>query len=132
MMPDGHGGARAYECDTVWRLLITSVDLQRLLYLGFEPKRLKLEYHRPQRSAHQFVQVVAVEDRERRDDTYCFNEPIRHMGVFNGILTGNCTEITLPTGIDQHGRDRTAVCCLSSLNLGLPNNYVERLKAFPR
>jgi ribonucleoside-diphosphate reductase alpha chain len=41
MMPDGHGGARAYECDAVWRMLITSVDLQRLLYLGFEPKRLK-------------------------------------------------------------------------------------------
>ena len=28
-----------------------------------------------------------------------------------------CSEITLPTGIDQHGRERTAVCCLSSLNL---------------
>src|SRR3546814_10478643 len=26
-------------------------------------------------------------------------------------------EITLPTGIDQHGQQRTAVCCLSSLNL---------------
>ena len=28
-----------------------------------------------------------------------------------------CSEITLPTGTDQHGRERTAVCCLSSLNL---------------
>ncbi len=28
-----------------------------------------------------------------------------------------CSEITLPTGIDQHGKQRTAVCCLSSLNL---------------
>ena len=27
-----------------------------------------------------------------------------------------CSEITLPTGIDQHGEDRTAVCCLSSVN----------------
>src|SRR5436190_441768 len=26
-------------------------------------------------------------------------------------------EITLPSGKDQHGQDRTAVCCLSSLNL---------------
>src|SRR5579863_3429296 len=32
-------------------------------------------------------------------------------------LSNLCTEITLPTGIDHHGRDRTAVCCLSSLNL---------------
>ncbi len=27
-----------------------------------------------------------------------------------------CSEIMLPTGIDANGRDRTAVCCLSSLN----------------
>jgi ribonucleoside-diphosphate reductase alpha chain len=34
------------------------------------------------------------------------------------VHTSNlCSEITLPTGIDQDGKDRTAVCCLSSLNL---------------
>ncbi len=34
------------------------------------------------------------------------------------VRTSNlCSEITLPTGRDQHGRERTAVCCLSSLNL---------------
>jgi ribonucleoside-diphosphate reductase alpha chain len=34
------------------------------------------------------------------------------------VKTSNlCSEITLPTGTDQHGRERTAVCCLSSLNL---------------
>jgi len=34
------------------------------------------------------------------------------------VKTSNlCSEITLPTGIDRFGEDRTAVCCLSSLNL---------------
>ena len=34
------------------------------------------------------------------------------------VSTSNlCSEITLPTGKDQHGVERTAVCCLSSLNL---------------
>ena len=34
------------------------------------------------------------------------------------VSTSNlCSEITLPTGPDHKGRDRTAVCCLSSLNL---------------
>ena len=34
------------------------------------------------------------------------------------VRTSNlCSEITLPTGIDHHGKQRTAVCCLSSLNL---------------
>lgn len=32
-------------------------------------------------------------------------------------MSNLCSEITLPTGIDQHGKDRTAVCCLSSVNL---------------
>jgi ribonucleoside-diphosphate reductase alpha chain len=34
------------------------------------------------------------------------------------VKTSNlCAEIMLPTGLDQHGNQRTAVCCLSSLNL---------------
>ncbi len=32
-------------------------------------------------------------------------------------MSNLCSEITLPTGTDPHGRERTAVCCLSSLNL---------------
>ena len=39
------------------------------------------------------------------------------------VKTSNlCSEITLPTGRDQHGLERTAVCCLSSLNL---ENWLE-------
>jgi ribonucleoside-diphosphate reductase alpha chain len=34
------------------------------------------------------------------------------------VKTSNlCSEITLPTGKDHLGKDRTAICCLSSLNL---------------
>jgi ribonucleoside-diphosphate reductase alpha chain len=34
------------------------------------------------------------------------------------VKTSNlCSEITLPTGTDQRGEERTAVCCLSSLNV---------------
>ena len=32
-------------------------------------------------------------------------------------MSNLCSEITLPTGPDHHGEERTAVCCLSSLNL---------------
>ncbi len=34
-------------------------------------------------------------------------------------MSNLCAEITLPTGRDHHGVRRTAVCCLSSLNLDL-------------
>ena len=35
----------------------------------------------------------------------------------NVKMSNLCSEITLPTGRDKDGEDRTAVCCLSSLNL---------------
>ena len=38
-------------------------------------------------------------------------------------MSNLCCEITLPTGIDQHNRMRTAVCCLSSVNLELYDEW---------
>ena len=44
--------------------------------------------------------------------------PEHHKLAGLSVKTSNlCSEITLPTGIDHHGKQRTAVCCLSSLNL---------------
>ncbi len=51
-------------------------------------------------------------------DTVNAAMPKHHRELGLKCSTSNlCSEITLPTGIDQHGRQRTAVCCLSSLNL---------------
>ena len=42
------------------------------------------------------------------------------------VNTSNlCSEITLPTGIDHRGEDRTAVCCLSSLNIETWDQWAE-------
>jgi ribonucleoside-diphosphate reductase alpha chain len=44
--------------------------------------------------------------------------PRHHRELGFKVSTSNlCSEITLPTGRDHLGNDRTAVCCLSSLNL---------------
>ncbi len=44
--------------------------------------------------------------------------PKHHRELGLKVSTSNlCAEITLPTGFDHLGNDRTAVCCLSSLNL---------------
>ena len=44
--------------------------------------------------------------------------PKHHRDLGLKVSTSNlCSEITLPTGKDHLGKDRTAVCCLSSLNL---------------
>lgn len=109
---DGTGELKEFWCNQSWRLLISSYDSYRLLELGLELHRLKIVKRRPQRDAKQFVKIKSVEDEGRVDDSYCFTESKRNMGMFNGILTGNCNEIHLMTSAE-----RTAVCCLSSLNL---------------
>ncbi len=44
--------------------------------------------------------------------------PRHHRELGLKVTTSNlCSEITLPTGRDHLGNDRTAVCCLSSLNM---------------
>ncbi len=66
-----------------------------------------------------------VETRLATGEPYIvFNDTVNRMmpkhqrDVGLKVSTSNlCSEITLPTGTDQHGKDRTAVCCLSSLNL---------------
>jgi ribonucleoside-diphosphate reductase alpha chain len=51
-------------------------------------------------------------------DTVNKSMPKHHQELGLKVSTSNlCAEITLPTGRDHLGGDRTAVCCLSSLNL---------------
>jgi ribonucleoside-diphosphate reductase alpha chain len=51
-------------------------------------------------------------------DTVNRSMPKHHRELGLKVSTSNlCAEITLPTGFDHLGNDRTAVCCLSSLNL---------------
>lgn len=70
-----------------------------------------------------YQKVVSVEFDGRYDDTYCFNEPENHAGVFNGILTGNCTEI-----IEYSSPTETAVCNLASI--ALPSYVNQKARTF--
>jgi ribonucleoside-diphosphate reductase alpha chain len=52
--------------------------------------------------------------------------PEHHKKLGLKVKTSNlCSEITLPTGLDHLGGDRTAVCCLSSLNLEYYDEWKE-------
>ncbi len=52
------------------------------------------------------------------NDTVNRMMPKHHRELGLKVSTSNlCSEITLPTGRDHLGNDRTAVCCLSSLNI---------------
>jgi len=56
--------------------------------------------------------IVSIEDHGDVDDTYCFTEPLKHRGIFNGILTGQCAEIQ-----EVSTKDETSVCNLASVSL---------------
>lgn len=121
LLPDGKGGKKEFYCQATWRLLISSYDSQKLLNIGLEFNRLKINKRDVQRNATQFEQVEAVIDLGEFDETYCFSEPKRHLGVFNGILTGQCTEITLPTKPLNNINDEEgliSLCTLAGINLG--------------
>ena len=111
-LPDGKGGYKYFEVKPIYRLLITSCDLYNLHKLGFNPHRLVISGNKPSRDAKQFIKILEIKNNNRIDDTYCFTEPKRHMGVFNGILTGQCTEI-----IEYSDSTETAVCNLASVAL---------------
>lgn len=111
MLPDGNGGEKEYSCKETYRLLISSYDLYKLSTIGFSPKRLKYTVRKPQRNANQFVKVQSVE-KSVISDTYCFNEPKKHRGIFNGVYTGQCAEIA-----EYHSPTEYACCCLASICL---------------
>ncbi len=59
-------------------------------------------------------------------DTVNRQIPQHHKLAGLKVKTSNlCSEITLPTGTDNDGKERTAVCCLSSLNLDTYEEWKE-------
>lgn len=95
MLPknDGTGEYKEYKTKEIYRILINGNSLYSLTLLGLECNRLSWELKEPNRKCSRFVRVTSVEEVEGLHDTFCFNEPKRHMGMFNGLLTGNCSEI---------------------------------------
>lgn len=99
MLPanDGTGEGKLFLCKDSYRLLVGNGSLSKLQKLGLVTDRLLTTLHEPNRECSQFIKITEVLDEGRYDDTYCFTEPKRNMGMFNGILTGQCQEIGLPT-----------------------------------
>lgn len=81
-------------CNIQYILNILSVS--KLYNLGFEPKRLLLFYcekiieHFPEK-----VYISNITQISSNSPTFCFNEPKRHTGIFNGILTGQSETYSL-------------------------------------
>lgn len=111
-LPDGKGGSKLYHCKSTYRLLLTSYDVYKLSTIGFSPKRLKISSICPKNNTKRWLVVENIEHTGRISDTYCFKEEKRGMGVFNGILTGQCAEISL-----YNTPNSTAVCNIATISL---------------
>lgn len=132
---DGTGEYKDFMCKETYRLLIGQYGICQLKSLGFTTYRLEITDHVPNRECTQFIKIEEVIDEGRVDDTYCFNEPKRHMGMFNGLLTGQCLELAQPTKPyydmktlyseeEQHDSEVT-MCSLAALNVGFIKNDKE-------
>lgn len=109
---DGSDELKDFQCNAQYRILLSGNGLLQLKELGFNTNRLKIDGNIPNRNAERFIQIVDVEYNNRISDTYCFTEHKRHMGMFNGILTGQCAEIAL-----HSSEEYSFSCVLSAMNL---------------
>ena len=88
---DGSGESAYYNCKDCYIMYISCKSVNKLIELGFSPKRIKLLYCERinkcfERSS--LIKIKSIEEISDNEKTYCFNEPKEHTGIFNGILTG--------------------------------------------
>jgi ribonucleotide reductase beta subunit family protein with ferritin-like domain len=95
MLPDGNNGIKEYECQPVYCLYITQYNVNQLEKLGYSPKRLEINTSDKIIKQKHLIRVISVIDTGVDSETYCFNEPIMHTGIFNGILTGQSETYSL-------------------------------------
>ena len=76
-------------------LSITKKSINNLIQNGFSPKRFNLTYYSDDlnkskdksKDNSEIITIVSVKKILNNEATYCFNEPKKHRGIFNGILT---------------------------------------------
>jgi ribonucleoside-diphosphate reductase alpha chain len=105
---------KMYKCNAFYRLHINKNDTYHLYTnLNLSTKRLLYKnLIKPNKKSCNFVRISSIDKVEGLHDTYCFNEPKEHKGIFNGIITGNCSEINIYTDNNNIG-----VCNLGSICL---------------
>jgi ribonucleotide reductase alpha subunit len=108
--------AQSPERGQPYLLRISGKGVRHLCSLGFTCSKLDLSIFQEdigeQDETTTGVRVLAVEHLEETDDTYCFHEPHRHMGMFNGVITGQCVEIHQYSSPDEISTCNLASVCL--------------------
>lgn len=120
-LPDGNGGLKEYNTQDCFRIIIVNkndvIEVEK--FTGFlKRKNITIENKIYRNNTKKFYKISSIEPAGRQD-VYCVGvRNDQHLWICNGIVTHNCSEILLPTS-----EERTAVCCLSSLNLEKYNEW---------
>lgn len=107
---DGSGDYAHYMCKNTYVLNILGRQLNSLINKGFSPKGIKLEYCEERNNSVSYnsgietITVVSIDKISDNEPTYCFNEPLQHRGIFNGILT--CQSETYSLLIETYIKDK--------------------------
>ena len=110
-------GVNAYICNDKdkqdsYILGLLNSDYAKLKELGFAPRIIPIRDTWDIKSGQQRIAISKIVHKGKRDITFCFSEPKKHLGIFNGMIAGNCTEII------QYSDDKeSAVCNLASIAL---------------
>lgn len=101
----------SYGNDVIYFLSMSSFDIHNLINIGLKFRKLKVTGYMPTRNYVKYISVQNVFETKKFAETFCFNEPEKHMGIFNGIYSHNC-EITEYSDTEEY-----AVCNLASIAL---------------
>lgn len=98
------------KCNRIYyNLIIDKMNLYKLSLIDYNPKHVIIQFdsclYQPLNNY-----IVSVSESFKNVDTYCFSEPKRNMGMFNGILTGQCAEIVEVSTTEEYG-----TCNLASI-----------------
>ncbi|WP_457640299.1 LAGLIDADG family homing endonuclease [Persephonella sp.] len=119
-----NGETRFYDAKPLYRLLINGNNAVRFVeeigFLGVKQEkalkileeRERLGYPKQSRKNEHFFTTIKEIRYVGKEDVYDTTQLYNHSLIFNGIVTGNCTEISIPNSPES-----TAVCTLASVNL---------------
>jgi len=114
LLPDGHGGAKAYECKADYELIIDGESRERFMAeIGFitEGKNAKYENWvagKVLRKTQPFVSPIIEIAHVGKEPVFDTTQEDHNTVIFNGLVTGQCGEQALP----EFGS-----CLLGSVNL---------------
>lgn len=109
-----------YKTKRGWRLFITSKELFILGLTDMDNVRFNTPY--------KTVSVQSIKQLPGVSDTYCFKEDIKGTAVFNGVITGQCSEIALHTSEKEIASCNLASICLASFVKDKVFDYEELAK----